>query len=571
MAFTFSTFLFRPSSHSLSSVLTSCLVLQVLTAEQFALICIHSYPYISSGDQWMCAWKSDCCHESREMLVAAAAVFDMRAEWDDLEALLAEPVSDGLASKRVSRGQTGKQAAAAPPAGFNLRDTPPNRHLAAVKSAPASSGHLPQHSWLNAAADMAPGGPSGGSPMLCDDPSNWSAAASDPLLPKSKAPRVADSITFSATPALTPHGSSSFSAQQSRPGRPAAMLPTSLPSSETADWTQPSTAPSPMSISRHHFRSSLGVHLATTTDNVLSAHLPVVSLNTAASNSVGSKLFGAHQSSEYMGGQSHRSSGFSVAPTSVSTPSGLLGGDACSWEAAINTILAASNSLTTAQSPSFIASAATVPAGSTSFHAHQSSAQLSGAQPTSWGATMDCILATSNPPEAAQSSWSTSPALSDPTLLAINPEGAQHCVSGLPNANLSASIPFAAMQQSWLPPQHAVPTVGGNLHDSRPSTWVVATRTASMHSQRGLTNSPTVTTAFGMVSGSMHNNVTQKSWASEGPETGTPLSITPGMNGVPILHPLAKLNAGDAAHGRVRSSSACLDSKEKHHYNLSMY
>ena len=573
MAFTSSTFLFRPSSRPFSSVPTSCFMLQVVTAEQFALICIHSYPYISSGEQWMCAWKSDCCHESKEMLVAAAAVFDMKAEWEDLEALLAEPVTDGLASKRVSQGQAGKQAAAAPPAGFNLRDAPPNRRLAAVKSAPASSGHLPQHSWLSAAAEVAPGGPSGGSPMLCDDPSSWSAAALDPPLPKSKAPRVADSITFSATPALTP----TVSAQQSR--WLAAMLPTSLPSSETADWTQLSIAPDPMLIGRHQFRPSLGFEPVptTSTNDVLSAHPLVVSMNTAAaSRSVGSNPLSAQQSSEYVGSQSHRSSGLNVAPTSVSTTSGLLGGGACSWEATMNTILATNTSSAAAQSPSFTASAATVPSGSTSAHAHQSnahlgSAQLSGAHSTSWGATMDSILATSNPLEAAQSSWSTSPALSDPTLLAINREGAQHCLSGLPNANPSASIPFGAMQQSWLPLRLAV---GGNLHDCRPSTWLGATRTCSMpplHSQRGLTNSPTVTPAFGTVSGAMHNSVIHKSWASEGPETGTALSIAPGMNGVPTLSSLTRLNAGDAAHSRIRSSSACLDLKEKHHYNLSMY
>lgn len=77
--------------------------MQVLKPEQFALICIHAYPYIISGEQWMCVWKSDFSHESKAMIVAAAAVFDMKAEWDNLEALLADTTSKGSVTMRLSQ------------------------------------------------------------------------------------------------------------------------------------------------------------------------------------------------------------------------------------------------------------------------------------------------------------------------------------------------------------------------------------------------------------------------------------------------------------------------------------
>ena len=130
-------------------MLALLLLLQIATAEQVAMACVHCYPYMLTGEQWFGAYQSPTCHKTREEIAAAASSNDMRAEWEDLEAWLAEPSWEGQPAARLSQR-------------LAFRKSAPQQSYGALGSRAHSLYSASQNSIPMHPIRQTSGGPSGG-------------------------------------------------------------------------------------------------------------------------------------------------------------------------------------------------------------------------------------------------------------------------------------------------------------------------------------------------------------------------------------------------------------------------
>lgn len=196
------------------------------------------------------------------MIVAAAAIFDMKAEWEDLEALLADTSSEGpvrllnhignAATKAGKAGSAAMTAAAASNGGFRtaseagglpalLSTTPAGSSMYSA----AEQEHRARPTFdalvLPAATPFATG-QSSPSPFAVSQmgtsarQSSWAAGILDPLLAVSHPPNAGQS---SWSPALTdPSLSNSRSSHKDFGRWPTAHLGTDVPSGMFDPWQQ---------------------------------------------------------------------------------------------------------------------------------------------------------------------------------------------------------------------------------------------------------------------------------------------------------------------------------------------
>ena len=200
----------------------------------------------------MCAWKTEPSLESKDMIVAAAAVFDMQSEWEALETILAETQSEGPAPTCLSKQISGKQlpsalplaaaapaaaAAAAQPADSTSRSALQDNPLPTVMQTSRPHG-LHESIWASADPHALPAGISH-SRDLFSQQGRWPGAAANSSLPRSGSTRTDQNVSLStAQSSAEPPDSNLFSVNQQ--SWPAATMVPAPPGSNPSTAHQPS-------------------------------------------------------------------------------------------------------------------------------------------------------------------------------------------------------------------------------------------------------------------------------------------------------------------------------------------